>query len=206
MRTTQYVRQARAIFAADASGIRERWFLGLRLLRDPEVMTDSGKSFRHGVLERLVEATKLSDREIRRFVQCARTYQRESQIGRAAADFATWRDLSDALFPDYDAPDSEPLADHRTPGERRRDLARDLADRAGLQDALFPLDQYEPSEATLKDLREYAEQQREITERFAAHDEKRFAYLERLVEVASGDESMTWAAAAALLPGDDGLA
>lgn len=126
---------------------------------------------------------------------------------RQWADWETWTALRNAGFPAYKAPEDEPLADWRTPAEKRRDLARELADRAGMQDALFPLDQYEPTEATLKDLREYAEQQREITERFAAHDEKRFAYLERLVEVAGGDESMTWAAAAALLPDDaDGLA
>ncbi len=38
MKTTQYIRIERAISAAATSDIRERWFWGLRLLRDPDAL------------------------------------------------------------------------------------------------------------------------------------------------------------------------
>lgn len=206
MRTTQYVRQERAIAAGVVADIRARWFWGLRILRDPEAMTESGKSLRHGVSDQLITAArarglKLSEREIRRRIQCARTYQKESQIGQALADFETWEQLSLANFPPYQAPLDEPGADHRTESEKRHDRARQMLDRIGDQGSLFP--EFEPAEVTIKEMRAYAEEQREITARFAAHDEKRFAYLDRLSEVVGGDESVTWEAAQALLPDDE---
>lgn len=82
MKVTQYVRQERAIASADSGGIRERWIWGLRLLRDPDAMS-SPKSLRHGVADQLMAAAaragrKLSDREIRWRLQCARTYPTEA--------------------------------------------------------------------------------------------------------------------------------
>lgn len=58
--------------------------------------------------------------------------------------------------------------------------------------AVFPLDQFEPTEATLKELLDYTEQGEELTARFAAHDQKRRAYVDSLVRAAEGDLSMTW--------------
>lgn len=204
MKTTQYVRQEKSIAAADSGGIRERWMWGLRLLRDPDAMS-SQASLRHGVAEQLVAAAraagrKLSEREIRRRLQCARAYPTEVQIGRAVADFESWRDLSDAGFPPYDAPDGEPLADHRTAAERDHDRARALVDALGEQGALFPLRDFEPVTTTLKELLDYAEQQEEITERFRAHGKKRRAYLDDLIVAAGEDLSMTWQAAHDRLP------
>lgn len=196
VKTGQYVRQEVAIVAADSGGIRQRWLYGLRLLRDPDAMS-SPKSMKHGAAAELIEAAKkrglkLSEREIRRRIQCARTYPTEAQIGRVVADFATWRDLSDANFPPYDAPEGEPLADHRTAEEVRHDRARQLAELADRQGTLFPLSRFEPVTTTLKELRAYAEEQAEITARFAAHDEKRLAYLEDLIEAVDGDLDATW--------------
>ncbi len=196
MKTTQYVKQEKAIAAADSGGIRARWLWGLRLLRDTDAMS-SPKSLRHGVTEQLIAAAaanglKLSEREIRCRLQCARTYPTEAQIGRAAAGFDTWRDLSDANFPAYDAPPDEPPADHRTDNERDHDRARALMDLVGEQGTLFPLSRFEPTTTTLKELADYAREQRELTGRFAERDRKRDAELERLIEAAGNDLSMMW--------------
>lgn len=196
MKTTQYVRQEKAIASADSGGIRQRWLWGLRLLRDPDAMS-SEKSLRHGVTEQLIGAAikagrKLSDREIRYRLQAARTYQTEGQIGSAAADFESWRALCDADFPVYEADPDEPLADWRTDTERDHDRARSLADLVGDQGSLFPLRDFEPVTATLKELLDYTEQQDELTTRFAEHGRKRRAYLDNLIAAAGDDLSMTW--------------
>ncbi len=49
--------------------------------------------------------------------------------------------------------------------------------------------------ATLKELKDYAEEQAELTARFAAHDARRSAYLNGLIEAAGGDLDTTWQAA-----------
>jgi hypothetical protein len=213
VKTTQYVRQERAIAAADSEGIRDRWLWGLRILRDPEAMTESGKSLRHGVTQELIHAAAragltLTDREIQRRIQCARTYKTEAEIRQAMSDFKTWFDLAQAYFPKYETPDGEPPADHRTEAERQQDRARQLLDLVGPQAALFPLDTFEPVEVTLKDLQEYADEQDALTARFVAHGEKRREYLGQLIDAAGGDMSLTWEAASRLLPPeiDDPLA
>jgi hypothetical protein len=196
MKTTQYVRQEKAIAAADKGGIRERWVWGLRLLRDPEAMS-SEKSLKHGVTDQLIAAAtasglKLSDREIRYRLQCARAYPTEAEIGNVIADFDTWFDLIQAGFPSYEVPDDEPPADHRTDAERKRDHARAALDLIGEQGTLFPLDQFEPVETTLKELQNYTQEMEELTARFAARDAERRAYLDKLVAAADNDLSMTW--------------
>lgn len=196
MKTTQYVRQEKAIATADSSSIRERWMWGLRLLNDTEAMA-SEKSLRHGVADQLVAAAtsaghRLSEREIQRRLQCARTYRTESEIRHAVTDFETWRDLVNGGFPTYDAPDGEPLADHRTDAEREHDRARALAELVGDQGALFPLRDFEPVVTTLKELADYADQQEELTARFVRHGQKRRAYLNELIEAAGDDLSVTW--------------
>lgn len=196
MKTTQYVRQEKAISAADRGGIRERWMWGLRLLRDPEAMS-SEKSLKHGVTDELIATAtargyKLSAREIQRRMQCARTYRTEGQIRRVLADFETWDELSRANFPPYEADENEPLADHRTETEQEHVRARALLDLIGEQGALFPASMFEPVETQLKDLVAYAEEMRDLTSRFVKRDEERRAYLNRLIEAAGGDLSVTW--------------
>lgn len=203
MKTTQYVRQLKAIEAAETSGIRERWMFGLRLLRDPEVMTESGKSLKHGVAEQLIAAAgvdakgkkRLNEQEIQRCIRCARAYPTEAQIRMAATDFGSWSEIVQAGFPSYDAPDGEPAADHRTEAERARDRARSLAALAEMdsdQLTLFPLDRYEPNESTLKELADYSDEMSAMTARFLKRDEQRREYVERLIEAAGGDMSATW--------------
>lgn len=197
MKTTQYVRQEKAIAVADAGGIRQRWLWGLRLLRDPEAMSPSGKSLKHGVTDQLIAAAtasglKLSAREIQWRLQCARTYPTDSEIRNAVTDFETWRDLIQAGFPAYEAPEGEAPADHRTDTEREHDQARALLDLVGAQGSLFPADRFEPTVTPLKDLVIYADEMEGLTERFVRRDRERRAYLDSLIEAAGDDLSMTW--------------
>lgn len=207
MKTTQYIRQERAISASAIADIRERWLWGLRLLRDPDAFAPGSAQLKPGRADELIKAAKaagfkLSEREIRYRLQCARAYPTEAQIRHACAEFEDWSELRAAGFPAFEAPDGELPADHRTDAERKRDRARAIADLIGEQGALFPLDTFEPNETTLKDLADYAEQQEELTARFVAHGQKRRAYLERLIVAADNDLSMTWQAAHERLPDD----
>jgi len=200
VKTTQYVRQLSHIEAADSNLIREWWMFGLRLLRDPEVMSPSGASLKHGAAERLVAAAgldakgrpRLSAQKIQRAIQCARTYATETQIRHAVTDFESWRDLVAEGFPPYEPDEGEAPADHRTEAERKRDRARALADVLGEQGSLFPLDDFEPTTTTLKVLAEYTAEMAELTARFARRDEQRRDYLTQLIEAAGGDLSATW--------------
>lgn len=209
MKTSQYVRQENAIAAADAGGMRERWMWGLRLLLDADAFAPGSSQMKPGRTDELAAAAKsagrnLSSREIQRRLQCARTYRTESEFRRAVAEFPTWRELADANFPRFDDGDpNEALADYRTDAERKRDLARAVADMIGDQGTLFPLDRFEPFEATLKDLREYAEEMAGLTARFQKRDAERREYVAQLVEAAEGDMSTTWQAAHVRAFGED---
>jgi hypothetical protein len=202
MKTTQYVRQERAITAADTSGIRERWMWGLRLLRDSEAMA-STSSLRHGVAAQLIAAAgkdshgrnRLGEQEIQRRLRCARAYSTEFEIRAALTDFATWDDLARAGFPAFEVPEDEPLADHRTDVELQRDHVRALEDLVGEQGALFPASDFEPIATPLKTLAEYADEMEEWTGRHVRRDRERRDYLNRLIAAAAGDLSVTWQAA-----------
>ena len=200
MKLTQYTRQEAAIAASESSGIRQRWLYGLRLVNDAEKMSSGGGGLKHGAAEQLIAAAtarglKLSAREIRYRIQCARAYPTEAQIGSAAADFESWRALCDAGFPPIERDAAEPDADWRTDSERTSDRARALTDHLDAQEAMFPLSRFEPVETTLKDLQEFVEEQERITESFAATSRKRRAELDRLTAAAGGDLSVTWAEA-----------
>ncbi len=200
MKTTQYVRQEKAIASADTGGIRERWVWGLRLLRDPEAFAPKSTQLKPGRTDELIRAAsaaglRLSDREIRYRLQCARAYGTEAEIRHACAEFGDWSALRAAGFPAFSVASDEPLADHRTQTERDHDHARALVDLIGEQGALFPLRDFEPVETTLKELVDYAEQQEALTARFVEHGRKRRAYLDQLIEAAEDDLSMTWQAA-----------
>lgn len=197
MKTTQYVRQEKAIAAADAGGIRERWLWGLRLLNDPDAFAKNSSQMKAGRADELVQAVKasgrkLSQREIQYRLRAARTYQTDSQIAQISARFDNWSGLIAADFPHCAALDGEPLADYRTEAERNHDRARALADLIGEQGALFPLSTFEPVTTTLKELVDYAAQQEELTARFVAHGRRRRAYLDDLIEAAGNDLNVSW--------------
>lgn len=200
MKTTQYVRQEKAIASADSGSIRERWLWGLRLLRDPDAFAPGSSQLKPGRADELTKAAsvaglRLSVREIQYRLQCARAYPTETEIAHACAEFGDWSALRAAGFPRFEAPDGEPPADHRTQTERDHDHARALADLIGEQGALFPLRDFEPVTTTLKELVEYTEQQEALTARFVEHGRKRRAYLDSLVLAAGSDLSLTWQAA-----------
>lgn len=197
MKTSQYLRIERAISAAAESDIRERWLWGLRLLRDPDAFAPGSTQLKPGRADQLIRAAKaaglkLSEREIRYRVQCARAYPTESQIRHAGAEFEDWSSLRAAGFPAFDAPEGEPPADHRNETERQRDHARAMAVLIGEQATLFPVADFEPDETPLKDLKAYADEMAELTERFRKRDADRQAYLEQLIEAVDGDLSETW--------------
>jgi hypothetical protein len=197
MKTTQYVRIERAISAAATSDIRERWLWGLRLLRDSDAFAAGSTQLKPGRAEELVRAAKaaglkLTAREIQFRLRCARAYPTEAQIANAGSEFESWSELRAAGFPAFEAPVGEPPADHRTEGERERDLKRAYEAILGEQGELFPLSDFEPSTATLKELVDYADEMEEWTGRRVAHDRKRRDYLDHLVAAADDDLSVTW--------------
>lgn len=208
MKTAQYIRQEKAIHAATTNDIRQRWLFGLRLLRDPEMFSPGSSQLKPGRSDELVKAAKaaglkLSPREIRYRLQAARAYKTDSQIRQASAEFDTWSALIAADFPAFESEPEEPPADHRTDDEKKRDAARRLAEIVGEQGSLFPLDQFEPTLTPLKDLRDYAEQMAELTQRFAKRDKERLAYVEELAEAAGGDMAMSWQEAHKRLTGEE---
>lgn len=201
MKTTQYVRQEKAIASADSGGIRQRWLWGLRLLRDADAFAPGSSQLKPGRADELIKAAKaagmkLSATEVRLRLQYARAYNTDAEIQRASVEFKTWSALITADFPAYAVPEGEPPADHRNDAERARDAARQLAAMADdAQGTLFPLDQYEPIVTPLKDLHDYADGQDEITGRFVERGRKRRDYLDQLDAAAGYDLSMTWAEA-----------
>lgn len=208
MKITQYMNAEKIIVGADGSGIRERWKYGLRILRDPEVISQSGASLRHGAAEKLIKAAEdrgmeVSAQEIQRRLRCARAYPTESQIRHAVTDFKTWHDLVLAGFPPYEPVPDELFADHRTKAEQLADLARRMLDEVGEQGRLFPLNEFEPAEATLKDLIDYSDQQDRITEAFAERGRQRREYLDTLMVAVDNDVSQTWLEAHKAAFGDE---
>jgi hypothetical protein len=200
MRITQYIRIERLISAAAKSDIRERWFWGLRLLRDPDAFAPGSTQLKPGRADELVRGAKaagfaLTQREIQFRLQCARAYPTETQIANAGSQFEDWSSLRAAGFPPFDAPEGELPADHRTEAERQRDHARALTDILGEQGTLFPLADFEPNETPLKVLAAYTDEMAELTARFQKRDRERRAYLDALIEAAAGDLSVTWQAA-----------
>jgi hypothetical protein len=212
MKLTQYTTREAQITSADSQGIRQRWMWGLRLLRDPDAFTSGSTQLRPGFAEALTKAAakrglKLSAREIRYRLQCARAYPTETEFGKMLAEFQTWFDLLSANFPAFEAPPGEPLADWRTEPEKTRDRNRAWLDASNGMDAMFPLSDFEPVETTLEDLENYMKDSlanhQSIVAGFEHTHAKRRDYLDRLEEAAGYDLSMTWQEAQDLLPDDD---
>lgn len=200
-----YGRYERAIAAADAGSIRQRWEYGRRLLCDPAATTPDG-NLRNGVIAGLIEAAhrrgqKLSEREIRYRLRAGEAYPCESQIRHARAGFKSWNALREAGFPPYEADPGEGPYDPRGAAEKARAADKQLAlgdpDQLALFE-FFPDDRFDEL-ATLGELRKYAEECEERTERHARRDRERFEYLERLSAAVDGNEDATWEEAQAAL-------
>lgn len=216
MRYSAYIKLERAIAASDRGGILERWRWATRVLNDPNMVTPNG-NLRHGKLAHLIADAKsdgidLAQREIQRRLQCARAYQSEAEIRRAADTFGDWSDLYNAGFPPVQVPldaDTDPF-DPRDAGEKARDAARDLArleEEGGGQLTLF--DYFPPERgftelSTLADLAKYASEMAEMTDRYVRRDRDRADYLRSLVNAVGGDMSKTWGEAQAALDATGG--
>lgn len=216
MKYSALIKLERAIAASDRGGILERWRWGTRILGDPKMVTPNG-NLRHGRLAQLIADAKadgieLTEQEVQRRLKCARAYRSEAEIRESAHGFKNWDELARAGFPavqvTLDA-DTEPY-DPRTPEERRHDAAREIERRAkeesGGQLTLFdhfPADRFDQL-AVLADLRKWAVESAEWTERHAEADRKRIAYLDRLSAAVGGDESKTWQEADEALHGKGG--
>jgi hypothetical protein len=212
-RFSAYGRYERAIRAADAGTIRQRWEYGRRLLCDPAATTPDG-NLRHGVIADLITEAhkagrKLSDREIRYRMEAGRAYPYESQIRHLGADFDSWRALRDAGFPALCDPEpGEKPFDPRGLAEKARSVDRQLALGQPDPDQLplfefFPDDRYDAL-STLADLRKYAEESADRTARHARKDTERFEYLRRLLSAVNGNEEATWEEAQAALDTAEG--
>lgn len=205
MRTERYKRIENAIAASDSGGIWERWRYGRRLLCDAEATTPNG-NLQHGVKDRLIRVAthsgrKLSEREIQYRLQVARTYPYESQIRAACADFESWWDLTHSGFPDYSATEGERPYNPMETDELRSqndERGRRLIEYSWYSEALF--DHLDKETTTLDEMKKYAEEQDEITARFAAAGTKRWVMLDELIRAVDGDLSKTWAEAEDALP------
>lgn len=207
MKTTQYVRQEKAIAAGPSEDMRRRWIWGLRLVRDPDAFAPGSSQLKKGRADELVAAHKaaglnFSATEMRLRIQCARTYQTESEFNRMLLNFRSWRAVCDAGFPAYERDPDEPLADHRTDAERKHDHGRALLDHIGDQGAFFPLSDFEPITTTVKEMRVYAEAMVAMASSFHEHAKERLAYVDQLSEAVDGDESVTWQDAQDRLDGE----
>ena len=205
MRLTRYAKLEKAIASGDGVGITERWHYGHVLLRDDERVTPAG-NLRDGQISKLIEAAQtagrvLSRREIQYRLQAARTYPTEAQLRKVLAQLETWWDLIQANFPAVEAPDGAEPYDPRTgqPKPRSSAGANALPSAHYEQTELFPK---HDGDATLADLAAYQREMRDLTARFAARDNERAEYLDRLIAAAGGD--LTWTLAEAVMAmGDD---
>lgn len=206
MRYSGYRSMEKKIAASDSGGIFERWKYGHALLADPDKTTENG-NLRHGVLAKLIGAAakadvKLSEREVRYRIQCARAYQTEAEIGTAGADFEDWTSLREAGFPPVEAPEGAEPYDPRTDAQKLRDARAEIERRkaanphqAGLWDwdppQKFGGDEHGPR-STIKDLESACDRSEDWTARMAVIDAERRSYVEDLKTAAGGDVDMTW--------------
>lgn len=203
MKTARYGKIDREIASHDGGGIWERWRYGRLLLVDDTATTPAG-NLQHGVLARLILAAerhglKVNEREIRRRLQCARTYPTRSQIGQLLTDFRTWDEVINSDWPEYPADEGERPYDPRSDTEL---TARGPGKGTNLlpatrQGTLF--DSFDPTTTTLAELERWTQEQDEITARFVAIGVERRRYLDDLVKAVQGDMTATWAAAQAVL-------
>ncbi|MFR0358646.1 hypothetical protein [Streptomyces sediminimaris] len=195
------------IARSESASIEDRWRWGHAILRDPHLMTGSGKSLRHGAAENLIASAGetpggkplLSEGEIQRRLRCARAYPYASQIRHAVTDFGTWRELVQAGFPPYEPELGEDPADPRTADEIRRERERQYATLLGEQVGLFPLDAYVPERTSLKELGEFVAESEEMAVSFTKTSRRRRAYFDELTTAACGDLTRSWAEAHRLL-------
>lgn len=218
MRYTRYLRLEKNIAASDTGGILERWRFGRRLLMDDKATTPNG-NLRHGKLAELISTAasggyKISEREIQRRIQCARTYLTEAQIRQVLADFGTWDDLHRANFPPVEVLDEGEVYDPRDADEKWRDF-RNEQERYAAQNAgqlaldfelptYFSHDSYGPR-TPLSTLVAACDESERMTANFIKKDTERRGYVGELLDAADGNVDMAWYEAEGRRLGLDGL-
>lgn len=217
MRYTQYLKHEKHIAASDTGGILERWRYGRRLVMDQRATTPKG-NLKHGVLQALLakaraKGYKLSEREIQRRLQCARTYETEAEIRQALADFETWWELSTANFPAIEAPAEGEPYDPRNAEEKWHDFKKAMERRQeensgqlmfDLDLPHFPHDTYGPR-TPVSSLIAACDESERYTDNMHKRDAERRAYVDELVIASEGDLEMAWIEAEARRRGLESL-
>lgn len=204
MRYGRYLRLEKNIAASDTGGILERWRYGRRLLTDGKATTPAG-NLKHGILAGLIadakaEGYKISEREIRYRLECARAYQTEAEIGTASADFADWTALREAGFPQVEVTDPGDPHDPRDADEKWRDFENERKRREQQdpkQGELFELPKFFSHDTfgprtRLSDLRAACDVSEQMTANFVKYDSERRAYVNELLDAVDGNDSAMW--------------
>lgn len=198
MKLAQYLKDEKIVSLADETGIIERWRWGRRLVCDDEKWTETGqRRLRDGVAARLraqAEAAGLvlSETEIKYRIQCANAYPKKSMVVSAAGHHRTWTALIQATFPAQSGDNSEPDYDPRDERTRQRPKPVNPLPERNDPRELFPPEKFGP-QSTIGELTAYADEMRELTERFAARDDARTAYLSKLLAKAGVTPDTAWA-------------
>lgn len=206
MRYGRYQKLEKSIAASDTGGIKERWRYGRTLVTDSKRVTANG-NLKHGVLEELIAdaksvGVKLSKSEINYRMQCARAYLTEAEISTASGDFADWTSLRNAGFPPVELPGGvdpdepyDPHAADRKPPQAPTQPTLVTADGKPVPQfdppVRFSGDEHGPR-STIEDLYAACKESEGYTERMAANDARRRAYVDDLAGAAGGDLTKTW--------------
>lgn len=195
MTKPSYKSLQRAIARDDKHSIERRWEYGRAVLADPKKMANSGDQLRAGAIEALIADaravdSKLSEREIRYRLQCARAYKTVDQIRHVCAEYEDWSALRAAGFPEVavDEIETDP---------------EDLADAIGeddplTQEPLFDIPGFKPvlkiqgrktdlADATVRDAIAYRDMCREMHANFGRTVAQVEASVQIMLDGADGD-------------------
>lgn len=176
MSRSPYLALEQRIAADEGRGVIHRWRYGRKLLE-----AKAGRQqLPHGMSADLVAAAakaglKLSEREIRRRVQCAEAYASEAEVGQALADFGTWSALAEAGFPsvEVDEPGEQLLLPDATDDFEQLTLIPGLSTTLKVRGREIPL-----AEATVADVAAYHDMYVQIHENYG----KRLALIAAALE------------------------
>lgn len=202
----RYLRLEKNIAASDTGGILERWRYGRELVTDRKRTTEAG-NFRTGAIDEMITIGKaagvsLSRREIQYRAQCARAYPTETELRTARAQFADWTEFREAGFPPVELPDGvdpgdpyDPHAADRKPPRGTPQEPLTTSDGKRVPEFAPPVrfggDEHGPR-STIEDLYAACKESEGYTDRMAANDARRRAYVDDLRDAVGGDLTKTW--------------
>jgi hypothetical protein len=192
----------RAIARDDRHSIESRWSYGRAILADPRNLSASGEQLRVGVMEALIagaaaDGSRLSEREVRYRLQCARAYSTVNAIRQAAAGFETWTALVEAGFPSVavdDTPSPQSVLDEIEQGDPQEFEQLALFEVFPVMVRGRPL-----AESSLGRLVAYADEMEAMTASFDRRDRKRREHLRELLLAVGGDLNVLYPDALAML-------